>query len=174
MDVQDLARITSGSLSFQGRQIILTLPHCDASAPAGDDAGKSGFSRGFTRAAIEAMAPIREWGGMLMVTVQYGYPVGNSMAGNTIVAYQARAADNVTLASAAASTDSDRRGLELLKNEFNNVESWADRYINARTSLSAANLTVSEGGIKNDEEVQKLVQVWSISGADVCWRHVPG
>ena len=109
------------------------------------------------RAAIEAMASIREWGGMLMITVQNGYPVGNNMAGNTITAYQNRAADSVALAAAAASTESDTRGLGLLRNEFNNAQAWSDRFIEARTSLSAANLTNSEGAFNNDEEAQKIV-----------------
>jgi hypothetical protein len=158
VDVQDLARITNGSLSFEGSRIVLTLPSCDASAAADNEAGKTGFSRAFMRAAIEAMASIREWGGMLMVTVQDGYPVGNTMAGNTIIAYQERAAESVSLASAAASTESDNRGLELLRNEFNRLQAWADGYVKARNSLSAANLTIPEGGLKNDEEAQKIVR----------------
>ena len=157
VDVQDLARITNGSLSFEQNRTILALPRCDGSKAAGDDSRKSGFSPAFTRAGIEAMASIREWGGMLMITVENGYPVGNTMAGNTIMAYQGRASDSVALASAAASTDFDNRGLELLRNEFNNVQAWADRFIKARNSLSAANLTTSETALKQDEEVQKLM-----------------
>jgi hypothetical protein len=156
VDVQDLARITNSSLSFEGDRIILTM-RCDASKAAGDDAGKSGFSRSFTKAAIEAMASIREWGGMLMITVQNGYPVGNTMAGNTIEAFKGRAADNVALASTAASTDADSRGLDLLKNEFNNVQSWSDGYIKARSSLGAANLTMTENGLQDNQEVQKMI-----------------
>ncbi|MGB8773006.1 MAG: hypothetical protein WCC78_02625, partial [Terriglobales bacterium] len=97
VDAQALAQITNGSLSFEKNRIILTLPDPDGSSSSGD-AHTSGFSRPFIKAAIEAMASIREWGGMLMVTVQDGYPVENSMAGNTIVAHQDRAADNVALA----------------------------------------------------------------------------
>jgi len=157
VDVQDLARITHGSLSFERDRTILTMPGGDASKTAGDDTGKSGFSHAFTRAGIEAIASIREWGGMLMITVQNGYPVGNTMAGNTIMAYQGRAADSVALASSVASTDSDHRGLELLRNEFNNVQAWAEGFIKARNSLRATNLTTSETALKDDEEVQKLV-----------------
>ena len=157
VDVQDLARATNGSLSFEKNRIILTVPPSDASKPVGDETRKSGFSLAFTRAGIEATASIREWGGMLMITVQNGYPVGNTMAGNTIMAYAGRAADSVALASSAASTDSDYRGLELLRNEFNNVQAWADRFITARNSLRAANLSISETAFKNDEEVQKLI-----------------
>jgi len=155
VDVQDLARMANGSLKFEGNRIILTIPASDGSQTAIDDTAKSGFSRAFMRAAIEAMASMREWGGMLMVIVQDGYPVGNTMAGNTMIAYRDRASESVALASSAASTDSDYRGLELLKNEFTNVKDWSDRFVEARMSMSAANLTVSEDALKNDEEAQK-------------------
>ena len=44
VDVQDLARITKGSLRFEEDRIILTLAPSDASEPARDTATKSGFS----------------------------------------------------------------------------------------------------------------------------------
>ncbi len=156
VDAQDLAQITNGSLSFEKNRIILTLPSPDGSSASGD-AHTSGFSRPFMKAAIEAMASIREWGGTLMVTVQNGYPVGNTMAGNTIVEFQNRAADSVALASAAASTEADYSGLELLRNEFNSVQAWADRFVKDRNSLSAANLTISESPLKNDQEAERIV-----------------
>lgn len=157
VDVQDLARITNGSLSFEGNQIILTLAANSASTPPRDAAGEPGFSPAFRRAAIEAMASIREWGGMLKVIVENGYPVGKAMAGNTIGAYQGRAADSVALAAAAASTDSDYRGLELLRNEFNNVQAWSEGFIEARNSLNAADLSTSENPLKDDEGAQKIL-----------------
>jgi len=82
VDVQDLTRITKGSLSFEEDRIILTVAPSDASEPAGDPGTKSGFSLAFMRAAIESMASIREWGGMLQVFVENGYPVGKATAGN--------------------------------------------------------------------------------------------
>lgn len=156
VDVQDLARITQGSLSFEEDRIILTLPRRDVSE-AGGEAKESGFSRPFMKAAIEAMASIREWGGTLLATVQNGYPVAKTTAGYTIASYQGRAADTVALASTAASTDSDLRGLELLKNEFNHVQSWSDAFVKARSSLSAVDLTTSEDALKTDQDAQKLV-----------------
>jgi len=158
VDLQDLARITKGSLSFEGDRIILTLAPSDDSEPARDTATKSGFSLAFMRAAIEAMASIREWGGMLQVIVQNGYPVGKAMAGNTIRAYQGRAADSISLASAAASTEDDHRGLELLRNEFNKVQGWAENFVDARNSLSAADLSTSENPLKDDQEAQKIIR----------------
>ena len=158
VDLQDLARITKGSLRFEENEIILTLAPSNASESARDTATKSGFSLAFMRAAIEAMASIREWGGMLQVIVQNGYPVGKAMAGNTIRAYQGRAADSVALASAAASTDDDHRGLELLRNEFNNVLGWAENFVDARNSLNAADLSTSEDPLKDDPDAQKMIR----------------
>lgn len=158
VDVEDLARITKGSLSFEEDQILLTLAPSGAPEPGGDAATKSGFSPAFMRAAIEAMASIREWGGMLQVIVENGYPVGKAMSGNTIRAYQGRAADSVTLASAAASTDDDHRGLELLRNEFNNLQAWAETFIDARNSLRAADLSTSEHPLKDDQDALKIIR----------------
>jgi hypothetical protein len=157
VDVQDLARITNGSLRFEGNRIILTLPHRDASEQSVDDASKAGFTPAFRKAAIEAMASIREWGGMLQVIVQNGYPLGKAMAGNTIRAYQGRAADSIALAAAAASTDDDHRGIELLRNEFDNLQAWADSFVEARNSMRAVDLTTSEHPLNNDPEAQKII-----------------
>lgn len=157
VDVQDLARITRGSLSFEGNRMILTLPRRDASGQAVADSGQAGFSPAFRRAAIEAMASIREWGGMLQVIVQNGYPLGKAMAGNTIRAYQGRAADSVALAGTAASTESDHRGIELLRNEFNNLQAWAESFVDARNSMRAVDLTTSEHPLNNDPDAQKII-----------------
>ena len=157
VDVQELARITKSSLTYEGNHVILTLPRRDASEQAGSDAEKAGFSPAFRRAAIEAMASIREWGGTLQVVVENGYPVGKAMAGNSIRAYEGRAADSVALVASAASTDSDHRGLELLRNEFNNMQTWAESFVNARNEMRAVNLTTSEHALKDDDEAQKII-----------------
>ena len=157
VDALALARITKGSLNFEEGRIVLTLPGTDASESAGQDREESAFSHPFMKAAIEAMASIREWGGTLLATVQNGYPVTKTAAGYSITAYQGRAADSIALASSAASTDSDRQGLELLKNEFNNLQVWSDAFVRDRASLSAAELTTSENALKDNQDAQKLV-----------------
>jgi len=157
VDVQELARITNGSLGFEKGRIILTLAPGGPPDSASDSTAKSGFSPAFTRAAIEAMASIREWGGTLQVVVENGYPVGKAMAGNSIRAYEGRAADSIALAASAASTDSDHRGLELLRNEFNNVQAWAESFVNARSEMRAVNLTMSEHPLQDDGQAQKMM-----------------
>ncbi|MGC2109973.1 MAG: hypothetical protein WA655_10680 [Candidatus Korobacteraceae bacterium] len=157
VDVQDLARITNGSLSFDGGNLVLTLSGCENSERPNRDPVKAGFSRSFMTAAIGAMGSIREWGGILQATVQDRYPVGTPMTGNTIIAYQERAADSVALASAAASTDSDYRGLELLRNEFNNLKGWTDTFFQARKSLTAQYMTLTDTPLQDDDEAQKII-----------------
>jgi len=157
IDVQELARITNGSLRFEKGRIILALAPGGASDSVSYSTGKSGFSPAFTRAAIEAMASIREWGGTLQVVVENGYPVGKAMAGNSIRAYEGRAADSIALAASTASTDSDRRGLELLRNEFNSVQAWSESFVNARNEMRAVNLTMSEHPLQDDDQAQKMM-----------------
>ena len=157
VDVQELARITNGSLSFNDDNLVLTLAECEASERGNGEPVKAGFSRPFMKSAIEAMSAIREWGGILQATVQDQYPVGTPMTGNTIIAYQERAADSVSLAAAAASADSDYRGLELLRNEFNNLKAWTDRFFQARKSLSAQYMTLTDTPLQDDDEAQKII-----------------
>ena len=61
-DVQDLARITKGSLSFENNRIILVIPPKDNSQPAVDERAKAGFSPVFRRAGIEEQWPQCESG----------------------------------------------------------------------------------------------------------------
>ncbi|MGB7436982.1 MAG: hypothetical protein WBR26_28070 [Candidatus Acidiferrum sp.] len=73
VDIDGLARLTKGSISFDGNQIVLTLPGSGANAPAqaavqaeaqaAPQAPSSppGFSKGFVTAGTEAMAQVREW-----------------------------------------------------------------------------------------------------------------
>ena len=157
VEVQDLAAIARGSLRVEKDSVILSLPGCVDEEHNEDLPVESGFSRDFMKAAIESMASMREWGGLLATTVQNHYPVDSTAAGNTIIAYQERAADAVRLASAVASTDSDRQGLQLLEMECSRIRAWADRLIAAQKSLTATYMTTAESPLKNDDEAQNLL-----------------
>lgn len=155
IDLETLARLTGGSLEFEGNRIVLTLAAANprGAGSAGNQAATPGFSREFMKAAIESMAAMREWGSTLKLAIENGYPVGNAMSG-----YQHHAADSVRLASATALTDSDRSGLQLLTSEFNNVQAWSDELVKARNSMSAANLATSEDALVNDPLFQKILR----------------
>src|ERR1035437_5955520 len=61
IDIETLARLTQGSLSFKGNQTTLTLPPSDGEAPAATPHAKAGFSTAFVQAGIEELSMIREW-----------------------------------------------------------------------------------------------------------------
>src|SRR5208337_1624729 len=60
VDVGALAQIAQGSLSFSGKQIVLTIPPGSGNASSGADtsqpADDSKLSKGFMRAAIEEIS----------------------------------------------------------------------------------------------------------------------
>lgn len=155
VDVEALAQITSSSLGFNAGTIEMTLP----GASAVPDTPPAGFSQGFMTAAIETIASMREWGSTLVVAIQNSYPVGNSMN-----VYRGRAMDRLRIAAASVSTDSDRSGLQLLQNEFNRVQDWSYKLVNAQKTMSAGELSTSDDALKNDPMYQGIVQCGQFLG----------
>lgn len=167
VDIRDLARITKGSLSFEENRLILTLPTPPVSAPpanpsanpAASPAPEPGLSRAFMRAGIEATSSMREWRSTLAHLLRNGYPVGDQM-----VPYRERALDNLTLASAAASTPSDQSALQLVSNEFQNLSAWSSNVVSARNSASAAEYAISGDALANDPLFQRISQCGTFLG----------
>ena len=151
IDVENLARITQGSLAFQGSRMVLTLnanPETQ-NGPSGRHP-ETGFSKAFIRAGIEAQAATREWMTGVADNLQHGYPVENGIG-----PYRARAVDGIRLASVAASTNSDHRGLELLNAEVKNMDNWTNELVNRAQSLELGSFMLSDTGFDNDALFQK-------------------
>jgi len=149
VEVEALARLVSGSLNFNGNQIILTLPGSAASASATTQPSSSGFTKDFLKAGIEEMAVIREWRVTLRNAVQRGYPVTQDW----IDSYQARAEQNLRLVSLAATTESDKSAFQLLTNEFNNMKSLSGRFLEANKSRTY----VAPESLDNDPLDQRIL-----------------
>ena len=149
VEIEALARLTNGSLSFNGNQIMLTLLAPDTPAPATTPPPSSGFTKDFIRAGIEEMAVIREWRSALKNAVQRGYPVTEDW----IDGYRARAEQSLRLVSLAATTDSDKNAFQLLSNEFNNMKILSDRFVQANKSRTY----VSPESLNNDPLDQKIL-----------------
>ena len=148
LEVEALARLVKGSLSFSGNQIILTLPGTVAPVPI-TQSSPSGFSRDFIKAGIEEMSVIREWRVTLKNAIQRGYPVTEDW----IDAYRARAEQSLRLVSLAATTESDKSTVPLLTNEFNNMKSLSGRFVEANKSRTY----VSPESLDNDPLDQKIL-----------------
>lgn len=151
VDVESLARITGGTLGFQGNQIVLTLPDASSASPRTpqQEAAKTGYSRDFLRAGIEAMSAVREW----RSTVENAIRTNNPVDETWVSGYRRTAENGMTLAVAAATTDSDRKAVALMQNELNHMRQWSDRFLNMRKTASY----ISPDILDNDALDQKIL-----------------
>jgi hypothetical protein len=124
VELEDLARLTRGSLSFNGKQTTLTLPGTTGTVVEKSPANPE-FSKDFLRSGIEEMTVIREWRIALTNAIQRGIPV----TGDWMGLYQGQAQKDLRLASVAAGTDSDRNAYQLLSNEYDKMKKLSDRFV---------------------------------------------
>jgi hypothetical protein len=153
VEVEALARITGGSLRFEGNQIILTLtgganltPQMDQHAPAAT------LSRPFLSAGIETMREILEWHAALKTGTERGYPLSDVWFGH----FRRQIQSNLKQTEAAASTDMDQRALPLLTNEFNTMDALTDKYL----KIAASRNYLAPDALNSDPLDQKLLTCW--------------
>jgi hypothetical protein len=149
VELETLARLASGSISFKGNQTLLTLPDCSTSPSASGQPGAPGLSKEFLRAGIEEMGVIREWRGAVINAIQRGLPVTEEWVGGL----RGTATHNLSLASLAVNTDDDRSALQLLTNEFNFMTRLSDRLVAAGRSVTY----ISPDNLNSDPLNQRIV-----------------
>jgi hypothetical protein len=156
VNVEALARVTNGSMSFNGNQIVLTLPAAGSgggaaasqqAAPAASQ--NTGFSKEFLTAAIEEMSTVREWHSALASAIANGFPV----TGELVAPYQAQAATNLRLMQVAVSTQSDQGAAQLISNAYQKMKQLSDKYVAKRANLEF----VGPDALKNDPLDQSLI-----------------
>ena len=161
VEVEGLARVTGATVAFQNNRIVLALPGAAAAAAAATAAAaplpvvvvqhpeEKGFSREFLRAGVEQMAVIREWRSALENAIRTNNPVDESW-----VSYYRRVArDRMALATAAATTESDRKALPLLDNVNGMIIQLSDRFLALRSNLTYVDPT----SLDNDPLDQKIL-----------------
>jgi hypothetical protein len=149
VDIEGLARLTNGTISFKGNQVVLGLP---ATAPALSPATPQpapGLSKDFLTAGFEAMVRVREWHAALRTAIERGVPLGTGWLDN----YQAQAQDSLRLASVAINTDSDRNAYPILVSEFNNMKNLNDKYVGMTKSMDY----IDPNSLQSDPLDQKVV-----------------
>jgi hypothetical protein len=129
VDIDGLARLTNGTISFKGEQIVLSLPL--ATVPSNGGTQPTGLSKEFLSAAVEAMARVREWHSALRTAIERGVPLTTGW----LDAYQEQAQQGLNVASVAISTDADKRGYQVMVNAFNLMKSLNDKYVQLNKSL---------------------------------------
>jgi hypothetical protein len=146
VEVEALARLTGSSISFDGSQIVLTLPGDTARVATAPTA--AGFSKDFVNAGIEAMSQVREWHAALKNAIENGYPITE----NWVAASRAQAQQSLRLASVAVNTTSDKNVLPFLTNEFNNMRNLSDKYL----QIAIARTYIPPGSLDADPLDQKI------------------
>jgi len=147
--VEELARITGGSLRFVGNQIILTLP---GSGDTSSQVQSAGLSRPFLGAGIETMREILEWHAALKTAIERGYPLSDEWLGN----FRRQSQSSLKHAEAVASTDTDQKAVPFLINEFNNMGALTDRYLR----ITANRDYIAPDSLSSDPLDQKLLMCW--------------
>jgi hypothetical protein len=147
--VEDVARLTRGSLSFDGNRVLLTLATGAARASAVAPQATKGFSKAFLQAGIEQMSAIREWRITVVNSIKNNSPISEDW----IAQLQGKAQKNLALVAAARSTEDDRNGYTLLAGEFANMRKLSDRFLSKRRQL----LYINPDSINNDPLDKQIV-----------------
>ena len=148
VDVEGLARILNGSMSFNGNQIVLALTGGNAPTSTPSD-GTQGFSKDFLNAGIEAMSQLREWHAALKNAIERSYPVSEDWIGPL----RRQAPQSLRLAQVAASTDADKNAYPLVANEFSNMNRLSDKYLQMANNLNY----IDPNSLSNNPLEQRLV-----------------
>lgn len=152
VEVESLARITNGTLSFPANQIVLTIaPSASRTTPvetAQLQPQSPRVSKEFARAAIEVSTAIEDWRTAMVKAVQDNSPV----TPDWVNGYRRNAETKLALASSAVVTDPDRDALLLLRAQFANMQSLGDKYLALRKGLSY----VAPDALDNDPLNQKV------------------
>jgi hypothetical protein len=150
VDIESLARITHGSVRFQGNQTILTLPGiASGNAPATQASKPPQLSEGFLGTEIEALTQIREWRAALVNSVENNYPVTDSWVGKLRRSAEAK----LQLAVAAATTEPDHQALALLQNEFTNMQAMSDQFLAMQAKVNY----ISPDSFDSNAQDQKIL-----------------
>ena len=161
VDLESLARIANGTLSFQENQIVLTIPsQATSSAQATSTEGPPANSQpanvmtpGFMKAALQTLAATKQWTDALAYAAQNGVP-GN---GSRLVSFHDRAMEALGIAKVDASSNADQDAFQLLNNQVNFVQSWNDTLIAQRRSMNTGQYSMTPNSMANDPAYQKII-----------------
>ena len=161
VDVETIAQATNGTVTIEPDRIVLTIPAPGSSAAPGpaQSAGLAplppapppGLTRNFASQAIAELAEMREWRGAVGTILSYGVPV----VGTWPQDYHDRVESDLERVALATSTAADAEAMQLLRNEFSNLERWANDVVSARQSLNATN-SVRPDAMQSDSTLTKI------------------
>ena len=148
VEVEALTHLVSGSLSFNGNQITLTLSPIAGKKPP-INAARAEFSTEFLRAGIEEASTIREWHSALATAIENQFPVTPEVLGP----YEIAALKNLRIAQAAAATDADQHASQMITSAYQKMKQLNDYYLAQRASATY----IQADALANDPRNQSLI-----------------
>ena len=161
VEVETLAQIMGAAVRLEPGRVVLT----SAASETGDKAGRitPGLSKEFARAGISQLAEMREWKGAISSAVRSGVAGGTWLA-PLLREHRVRAEASLGQTSVAATTDSDKLALQLLKGEFANLEQWDSNAQAIILSLNAEQ-NLNPAAAENDPLLAKISECGSFLNA---------
>ena len=144
VDLEALARVVGGTLTYRNGRAVLTVPGLAAdaapaavqpaptAATAEQPAQRPVLTRDFVTAGVQAVSQMREWRTTLAHAVANNQPVTTDLLGP----FQRQSETQVALAAAAARTDPDRSAATLLQNELANLRTLSSNYISTHDTIT--------------------------------------
>ena len=160
VDLESLARIANGSLSFRGGGIVLHLPAADAAESHGQQASTPGMTSDFMKASLQVLASLNEWSHILSHEIQRGLPIHPS----TMVALRNKASDQLRAATVDAANESDDHALRLLTLHFNQVDNWNSKLAAERKNLDMGKYA-TENALNKDASYQRITSCANFLGS---------
>ena len=156
VDIEGLAQIIGGSVTFEPNQITLTLPEpAPAATPADASAaappGADDMSKQFQQLAVFTLAEMREWRGAISAVVTSGVPVVGTWPDD----YHDRVGNDLLQATLGASTVQDNQAVQLLQQEYALLTDWANQVTGERKALDAAR-SIDPNALQNDQALAKI------------------
>jgi len=160
VEINALAQLVGGSLTFAGSRVTFTLP--GGALPGAEAQAKKGLTGDFLRAANEEISTIREWHSVLAIAVENQFAVTPEVLGP----YEAQAAKNLRLAQVAATTEDDESASQMVADHFQQMKQLSDKYLAQR---AAANY-INADALNNDSLNQNVVDCGHALGAMIAAR----
>jgi len=163
VDIESLAQATNAVFTVEPHRIVLTIPAAEAAprpatAPVAAPPPTTvvaepvpALSREFRSAAIAELSEMREWRGAVRAMILYGLAVSDAW----VQSYQDQVQAGLQQAAVVATTQPDQSALQLLRNEADNLTSWANGVYAARKALNGAT-TVDPNALQNDQALAKI------------------
>lgn len=152
VDIETVALLTHGTVTFQSNHVLLSIPSAVSSPPPAPSApSANGMSREFASSAIATLTEMKEWKGVVGTMVTFGLAVDDKWA----LMSQDRVAASLEQTTAAASTNADRSALQLLSTQFANLAKWESEIVAERKDLNGARI-VTPNALQNDPVLIKF------------------